>query len=499
MVVLALLAVGSLLSWQTHRRLTQQTVDRATTQFYVLANKVKDIPTNHFQTMMTECQALSRTISAQLGTNHNSTHHNRTFPFVTVQNWELYASQARHRSGSIEFITLNPWLYSPKDIQDFNTYANQHMETWQRQSIQQYRQLNRPPTKKTTNSFTTTTDPFSISDGTNHSHTPPPDHDDDNFVIRTNTLVHVTDPNQPWLQLPSTGESGEPALPVWMQSPPARALSSFTNPFATSSNDEGDGDETNGPPPPTNNKNNNTNTTRSPGTGPPAEAVAAAAAASSSWIMSDLYPFWKYSTQAVMATQGTDIYIVTEWEDPDPLWNTNFWNKRTHPNLSFVCVFVSLLLLLFVCLVLFLAWWFLRCTNTETVLGPMNVEIGRRMDFIVGDQAHTDFHTRLHGNKKQGNIKTSIQAHGTFYTPVASHWAPPPRAPQPQNDTTTKTEIGAILGGIFAYDVFLVNILPNGIRGITVVITDTCNASFTYELDGNEVRRNADANMNDME
>ena len=317
MVVLALLAVGSLLSWQTHRRLTQQTVDRATTQFYVLAHKVKDISTNHFQTMMTECQALSRTISAQLSHDANQT----TFPFVTVHNWELYASQARHRSGSIEFITLNPWLYSPKDIQDFNTYANQHMETWQRQSIQQYRQLNRPPTKqRTKTSFTTTSDPFSISDGTNHSHTPPPDHDDDNFVIRTNTLVHVMDPNQPWLQLPSTGESGEPALPVWMQSPPARALSSFTNPFATPANDdEGDGDETNGRPPPTNNKNNNTNTTRSPGTGPPAEAVAAAAAASSSWIMSDLYPFWKYSTQAVMATQGTDIYIVIE--ESRSCWN----------------------------------------------------------------------------------------------------------------------------------------------------------------------------------
>ena len=160
----------------------------------------------------------------------------------------------------------------------------------------------------------------------------------------------------------------------------------------------------------------------------------------------------------------------------------------------FLCVLLLLLPLLL--LFLFLLAWFNRfTTNTETVLGPMNVEIGRRMDFIVGDQAHTDFHTRLHGNKKQGNIKTSIQAHGTFYTPVASHWAPPPRAAQPQNHTTTKTEIGAILGGIFAYDAFLVNILPNGIRGITVVITDTCNASFTYELDGNEVRRNADANM----
>ena len=47
--------------------------------------------------------------------------------------------------------------------------------------------------------------------------------------------------------------------------------------------------------------------------------------------------------------------------------------------------------------------------------------------------------------------------------------------------------VGFVLG-ILGIDAFLVDILPNGIRGIRVVIDNTCGDKYTYELDGNKVR-----------
>lgn len=44
--------------------------------------------------------------------------------------------------------------------------------------------------------------------------------------------------------------------------------------------------------------------------------------------------------------------------------------------------------------------------------------------------------------------------------------------------------IVAILGGGIAWDFALRNLLPEGVRGISAVIKNTCQQSFTYELDG---------------
>ncbi|KAL7570689.1 hypothetical protein ACA910_017813 [Epithemia clementina (nom. ined.)] len=108
-------------------------------------------------------------------------------------------------------------------------------------------------------------------------------------------------------------------------------------------------------------------------------------------------------------------------------------------------------------------------------LGPMNTQAASQVDLIVGSQAHIDYHTTLHSDETLGIIKPSEQAHGVFFAPVATRL-----------DPSAGVEVGGILAGLFGFDAFLVNILPNGIRGINVVIRNSCNDAYTYELHGNE-------------
>ena len=49
-------------------------------------------------------------------------------------------------------------------------------------------------------------------------------------------------------------------------------------------------------------------------------------------------------------------------------------------------------------------------------------------------------------------------------------------------------DIGGFVMGVVGFDSFLVDLLPNGIRGIRVLIDNSCGDKFTYELDGNRVR-----------
>ena len=118
--------------------------------------------------------------------------------------------------------------------------------------------------------------------------------------------------------------------------------------------------------------------------------------------------------------------------------------------------------------------------TTDMVFGIMDLIVGARLDAIVTPQAHQDYHTRLHGNKATGNIKSSVQAHGNVFVPVRAH----PTQTVPTKDNPVVAVIGASIG----YDSLLVDILPNGIRGIRVVLSNTCNHTYTYELNGNEVR-----------
>ena len=51
-------------------------------------------------------------------------------------------------------------------------------------------------------------------------------------------------------------------------------------------------------------------------------------------------------------------------------------------------------------------------------------------------------------------------------------------------DESNANVVGYLMG-IMAFDAYLVDLLPDGVRGIHVIVENTCNSTFTYELDGN--------------
>jgi hypothetical protein len=50
----------------------------------------------------------------------------------------------------------------------------------------------------------------------------------------------------------------------------------------------------------------------------------------------------------------------------------------------------------------------------------------------------------------------------------------------------TSEVVGTIMG-VVPWDRYLTNLLPEGVRGVTCVLKNTCGQEFTYELDGNRV------------
>ena len=134
----------------------------------------------HFGNMFEACRSLSFSITAQAYAQ------NSTFPFVTVENWEVQAREARLR-GNVEVLTYNPLSSDTPTIMAFNAYARQNSD-WQQESIEEYKKLT-PAIRNVT------------------------------FPVSTDAFVYtLVDPSKPWIKIPSMGNPA--ALPVWMQSPP---------------------------------------------------------------------------------------------------------------------------------------------------------------------------------------------------------------------------------------------------------------------------------------
>lgn len=75
------------------------------------------------------------------------------------------------------------------------------------------------------------------------------------------------------------------------------------------------------------------------------------------------------------------------------------------------------------------------------------------------------------------NAEVGRQPHVTIAAPVFDSF-----------NKDTRKHVGDVLG-LFTLEVSLVNLLPTGVRGILVVAENTCEQTFTFRLDGNQVRR----------
>jgi hypothetical protein len=51
------------------------------------------------------------------------------------------------------------------------------------------------------------------------------------------------------------------------------------------------------------------------------------------------------------------------------------------------------------------------------------------------------------------------------------------------------TDIAGALLSVVSWEMYLVDLVPNGIEGIQFVLSNSCGQSFTFEVNGHEVRR----------
>lgn len=95
-------------------------------QFNLFANTIEDVSRIQYKALFDATEGLSRAITAQAQASE------QTFPFVTLDNFEVYAHEARVGSKA-ETIGYSP-IVRAADIQDFNAYAPEHAEAWVRSS-----------------------------------------------------------------------------------------------------------------------------------------------------------------------------------------------------------------------------------------------------------------------------------------------------------------------------------------------------------------------------
>ena len=50
------------------------------------------------------------------------------------------------------------------------------------------------------------------------------------------------------------------------------------------------------------------------------------------------------------------------------------------------------------------------------------------------------------------------------------------------------SDVTGFITGIVPWDVYMTNLLPQGVRGISCILENTCGQKFSYELDGSRVR-----------
>ena len=108
---------------------------------------------------------------------------------------------------------------------------------------------------------------------------------------------------------------------------------------------------------------------------------------------------------------------------------------------------------------------------TDTILATATPEMTGFAESLLSTELHKHLHEEypLSGNQ--------FQPHASIGVPVFDGF-----------DKATRKHVGNILG-LFTMETFLINLLPEGVRGVFVVVENTCDQIFTFRLDGNRVSR----------
>lgn len=91
-------------------------------QFELFADAIEDVLRIQFKALFTSMRGLSRSVTTE------AIALNMTFPFVTLNNFEVFGKLARDTSG-LETIEFSPFVES-HDVTAFEAYAQAHADGW---------------------------------------------------------------------------------------------------------------------------------------------------------------------------------------------------------------------------------------------------------------------------------------------------------------------------------------------------------------------------------
>jgi hypothetical protein len=102
-------------------------------------------------------------------------------------------------------------------------------------------------------------------------------------------------------------------------------------------------------------------------------------------------------------------------------------------------------------------------------------DISQLAGTAVKFEDHEAYHASLVNWVKNGSRSTYGHPHSVIMQPVF----------KTLNDDSS--EIVGLITGVVPWDRYLIDLLPEGVKGITCVLKNSCEQSFTYALNGNEV------------
>eukprot|EP00977_Amphora_coffeiformis_P005788 scaffold1221_cov207-Amphora_coffeaeformis.AAC.47 len=127
------------------------------------------------------------------------------------------------------------------------------------------------------------------------------------------------------------------------------------------------------------------------------------------------------------------------------------------------------------------------CGNTgghaEPTLFEPTVENALWVDAVLGVEVHRNAHAELHELVDDGSSHSDAnmdhlqihQPHGMLLVPIVDSF-----------DTSQARHVGTVTA-LFSLDSFLINLLPQGVNGVFLVVKNTCGVDHTYRIDGNDV------------
>jgi Adenylate and Guanylate cyclase catalytic domain len=104
------------------------------------------------------------------------------------------------------------------------------------------------------------------------------------------------------------------------------------------------------------------------------------------------------------------------------------------------------------------------------------------VDTTIRHNDHETFHADFRDSSKKNSFEPP---HAMYIQPVFASIHDPDLD---SNDDPHLNPIVGMLTAVLPWDRFLVDLLPSGTAGITCVVTNNCNQSFTYRLEGPSVR-----------